>query len=92
MRCGAIASLLGPWSTDLVTTPSPSIQFINLISSRRQDVSEGLQSCTSQISVLEARIGGKPVVVIDTPGVDDTRPGMKEADFLVGVARRLKAM
>ena len=69
-----------------------SKQFINLITSEKQKVGRGLQSCTSDISVIEATIRGQPVVVIDTPGIDDTRKGMKEADILVAIAIRLEAM
>jgi len=60
--------------------------------SEKQKVGKGLQSCTSQISALEAMIGGKRVVIIDTPGIDDTRPGMSETDILIGIARRLEVM
>jgi len=31
-------------------------------------------------------------VVVDTPGIDDTRPGMTETDILVAIACRLEAM
>jgi len=67
-------------------------QFINLIASEKQNVGESLQSCTSEISVVEARIGGKRVVVIDTPGIDDTRAGVKEADVLLSIANLLDTM
>ena len=67
-------------------------QFINLIASEKQNVGEGLQSCTSEISVVEARIDGKPVVVIDTPGIDDTRAGVREADVLLSIANLLDTM
>jgi len=68
------------------------IQFINLITSDKQKVGKGIHSCTSEISVLEAKVDGKRVVVIDTPGIDDTRPGMKAADVLADIAGRLEAM
>jgi len=42
--------------------------------------------------VLEAKIEGKSVVIIDTPGIDDTRPGIREADVLISIANRLKEM
>ena len=79
----------------LVTTDfrhSNSRQFINLIALEKQNVGESLQSCTSEISVVEARIGGKRVVVIDTPGIDDTRAGVKEADVLLSIANLLDTM
>ena len=58
----------------------------------QQEVGKGLQSCTSEISILEAKVAGQRVVVIDTPGIDDTRTGMKEADILVDIANRLADM
>jgi len=67
-------------------------QFINLIVSERQTVGEGLQSCTIDISVLEAKIDGKSVVIIDTPGIDDTREGVREADVLKSIANHLNFM
>jgi len=58
----------------------------------QQRIGKGLQSCTSEISILEAKVAGQRVVVIDTPGIDDTRAGMKEADILVDIANRLADM
>ena len=51
-----------------------------------------MQSCTSKVRVIEATIGGKRVVVIDTPGIDDSRAGVKEADILAGIAHLLENM
>ena len=67
-------------------------QFTNLIASKHQKVGKGLQSCTSDINVIEATVDGKRVVVIDTPGIDDTHAGKKEADVLVDIANRLADM
>ena len=67
-------------------------QFINLIASERQKIGEGLQSCTTAVSVIEASIAGQPIVIIDTPGIDDTRDGAKEADVLKSIADRLNYM
>ena len=67
-------------------------QFINLISSEKQRVSRGLQSCTTEISIIKAMIGGKTVVVIDTPGIDPTRADVKEAEVLSSIACQLAAM
>ena len=55
-------------------------------------VGKGLQSCTSEISVLEATIGEQRVVIIDTPSIDDTRANMKEADVLISIAKYLGTM
>jgi len=57
-----------------------------------QKVGKGLQSCTSEIGVVEAKVGGKPIVIIDTPGIDNTNTSMSEADVLVAIADHLKAM
>lgn len=70
-------------------TSKYATQFINLIASEKQMVGNGLHSCTREISVVETIIGGKPVVIIDTPGIDDTRKGVKEADVLKTIADQL---
>lgn len=67
-------------------------QFINLITTEKQKIGKGLQSCTSEISVVEANIGEKRIVIIDTPGIDDTRAGVKETDVFTGIADLLEAM
>jgi len=46
----------------------------------------GLHSCTRDVNVVAAKVGGKPIVVIDTPGIDDTRTGVKEADTFTKIA------
>jgi len=57
-----------------------------------QEVGTGLQSCTDQISLIEGNVGGQPIVVIDTPGIDDTRTGVREADVLISIAKQLGDM
>jgi len=69
-----------------------SQQFINLIASEQQKVGRGLQSCTRDVRVIDAKIGGQRVVVIDTPGIDDTRVGVKETDVLTRIANHLGEM
>jgi len=76
--------LLSPRLTSKYAT-----QFINLIASEKQMVGNGLHSCTHEISVVETIIGGKPVVIIDTPGIDNIRTGVKEADVLKDIADQL---
>jgi len=76
----------------VTTDVSVSVKLINQIALEKQMVGKGLQSCTSDISILEAKVAGQRVVVIDTPGIDDTRTGMKEADILIDIATRLAAM
>lgn len=50
------------------------VQFINLVSGSTLSVSDGLKSCTSE--VLESRpfalSDDQSVILIDTPGFDDT--------------------
>jgi len=76
----------------LELTSCNSEQFINLITTEKQNIGTGLQSCTSDISVVEAKVGGKCVVIIDTPGIDDTRAGVREADILIKIANLLGYM
>ena len=67
-------------------------QFINLIASEKQRVEKGLKSSTSQISVIEARVGGECVVIIDTPGFDNTDPDVKDEDLLASITEYLGSM
>jgi len=67
-------------------------QFINLIALEQQEVGKGLQSCTSQISAIEARVGGERIVVIDTPGFDNTGPGVLDEDVLASITEYLGSM
>ena len=52
----------------------------------------GLTSCTREISVIEAQVDGRSVVIIDTPGIDDTRAGVNEANIVKGVIDKLALM
>ena len=48
-------------------------QFINLISGSDLGVGRGLRSCTGAVQVAGAfNLDGRSVVLIDTPGFDDT--------------------
>ena len=69
-----------------------SKQFINLIASEQQQVADGLHSCTRDVSVVEAKVGGQRIVVIDTPGIDSTHPGVREVDVLVKMANFFENM
>jgi hypothetical protein len=56
-------SLSRPWFT----------QFINLISKSNLDIGSGLASCTSVVKPGDPFIlDGRRVVLVDTPGFDDT--------------------
>ncbi|KAG7090239.1 hypothetical protein E1B28_011838 [Marasmius oreades] len=55
------------------TTGSGKSSFVNTASGGKLPVGEGLQSCTSSIDTSPAfNVDGKGVVLIDTPGFDDT--------------------
>ncbi|KAF9781351.1 P-loop containing nucleoside triphosphate hydrolase protein [Thelephora terrestris] len=56
------------------STISPSfIKFINLVSGSGFDVGKGLRSCTNSVQVAGAfNLDGRRVVLIDTPGFNDT--------------------
>jgi len=69
-----------------------SEQFVNLITSGQQKVSDSLQSCTRDVSVIEAKVGGERIVVIDTPGFDDTHGDVKESDVLKKIAKCFENM
>jgi len=42
--------------------------------------------------VIEAKIRGESVVVIDTPGIDDTRASVEEIEVLAKIANYLGDM
>jgi len=58
----------------------------------KQRVEKGLKSCTSQICAIEARVGGECVVVIDTPGFNNTDPDVKDEDVLASITGYLGSM
>ena len=48
-------------------------QFINLVSGSNLDIGKGLRSCTNAVQLAGAfNLDGRRVVLIDTPGFDDT--------------------
>lgn len=51
-------------------------------------VGMGLQSCTTDIDVASCMIGDQKVVLIDTPGFDDT--SKSQADVLEDIGKFLK--
>lgn len=62
--------------------------FINLVCGSRLEVGTGLQSCTSRVQTAYSKIDGQKVVLIDTPGFDDT--GRSQADILRDIADYLE--
>ena len=52
---------------------SPRCQFINLASGSNLVVGSDLDSCTAEIAFAgEFTLDGRPVILVDTPGFDDT--------------------
>ena len=53
--------------------PPRFAQFINLASGSSLEVGKGLQSCTNAVQAAETfDLDGRRVVLIDTPGFNDT--------------------
>jgi len=54
-------------------TGSGKTTFVNLVSGSSLGVGQGLESCTSEVQAsVRFTVGGKEVVLIDTPGFGDT--------------------
>ena len=47
-------------------------------------------SCTSEVAYSNCTIDGRRVILIDTPGFDDTN--VSDADILEGIAAYLRVM
>ena len=68
-----------------------SLQFVNNVSGSLLKIGHELDSCTSETQVSEEfELDGKRVVLIDTPGFDDTNRG--GADILRSIAEPLGKM
>ena len=53
--------------------PPRFAQFINLVSGSNLRVGQGLRSCTDRVQIANSfYLDGRRVVLIDTPGFDDT--------------------
>ena len=57
-----------------VTRNSPDcLKFINRVSGSSLRIGTGLESCTDEVHAVDAfALDGRPVVLIDTPGFDDS--------------------
>jgi len=65
--------------------PGHDLQFINLVSGSNLSVGKGLRSCTSIVQPAGAfNLDGRRVILIDTPGFDDTT--RSDADVLKMIA------
>ncbi|KAI6155640.1 P-loop containing nucleoside triphosphate hydrolase protein, partial [Pisolithus tinctorius] len=73
------------------STGSGKTTFINLASGSELRTGSGLESCTNEVQTsLPFKVGGKQVVVLDTPGFDDTT--MTDTDVLKIISAYLVAM
>ena len=72
-----------------MTRNSPNyLQFINCASGSSLRVGTGLESCTDEVNPVDAfALDGRPVVLIDTPGFDDT--SKSDTDILNSIAAYL---
>ncbi|PCH34592.1 hypothetical protein WOLCODRAFT_27316 [Wolfiporia cocos MD-104 SS10] len=72
-------------------TGSGKSTFINMVSGSHLPVGDGLRSCTSDIELSEPfALAGRTVVMIDTPGFDDTT--RSDTDVLKMIATFLSRM
>ena len=66
-----------------------STQFINLVSRSGFNVGRGLKSCTDSVQIATGfNLDGRRVVLIDTPGFDDS--ALSDTDVLKMVAAFLE--
>ncbi|KAI6133584.1 P-loop containing nucleoside triphosphate hydrolase protein [Pisolithus croceorrhizus] len=73
------------------STGSGKTTFINLASGSELRVGSGLESCTNEVQTsIPFKVGGKQVVLLDTPGFDDT--SMTDTDVLRIISAYLVAM
>jgi hypothetical protein len=64
-------------------------QFVNLISGSNLGVGSGLKSCTDNVQTVDFTLDGRRVVLIDTPGFDDTT--LSDTDVLNMIAAFLES-
>ena len=71
-----------------MTKNSSGLQFINLASGSNLRVGKDLKSCTVDVKLAdEFTVDGRTVILIDTPGFDDT--SKSDADLLKLIAAYL---
>ena len=57
----------------MTKSSSGRVQFINLASGSSLRIGMGLESCTAEVKLADVfTLDGRPVILIDTPGFDDT--------------------
>ncbi|PVF96696.1 hypothetical protein CPB86DRAFT_786771 [Serendipita vermifera] len=65
--------------------------FVNLISGSQFPVSHGLKSCTTEMMATKPfLVNGHPVILLDTPGFDDTNE--RDTDNIAEIATTLAAI
>jgi hypothetical protein len=66
------------------------VKFVNLISGSQFPISHGLKSCTTEVMATKPfLVNGHPVILLDTPGFDDTNE--RDTDILAEIATTLAA-
>jgi len=70
-------------------TGSGKSTFVNLISGSDLGVGNGLKSCTDNVQAVDFNLDGRRVVLIDTPGFDDTT--LSDTDVLNMIAAFLES-
>jgi hypothetical protein len=86
-HCEQKSFFFGHGCTDIC--PAQFIQTANPTEDTNQEIGHGLESCTSQITASRVSFtDGTNVVLVDTPGFDDTY--LSDFDILESVAKWLK--
>ena len=61
------------------------MQFINLASGENNAVGNTLMSCTSDVSYSNCAIDDRRIILIDTPGFDDTTKSDTDILKMIGL-------
>jgi predicted GTPase len=70
------------------TTGTGKTSLIQTISGRTLKVGHGLRSCTSGIQEVHCEVDGYPIILVDTPGFNDTE--RSDTEILTVMAEWLK--
>ena len=75
-------------SGDMTRNSPNCLQFINLASGSSLRVGTNLESCTDEVNTVDPfPLDGRPVVLIDTPGFDDS--SKSDTEILKSIAAYL---
>ncbi|OCH88559.1 hypothetical protein OBBRIDRAFT_820125 [Obba rivulosa] len=69
-------------------TGSGKSKFINTVSGSHLKVGKGLESCTAEIELAALELDGQSIMLVDTPGFDDTT--RSQADVLKEISSFLR--